>query len=412
MTNNEYQMLGMSQYMLREFRERCNQHEQEATETDTKIEYPHYNNEILGYSIFNNHACSPQNAEELIAIGVPENYRHWRFFFKPEPEQLPHLNQLSLMKQQKEQLEQSVRTTTAPLMLLAGVAIASFILLLLRGHQALSWVTLMIGLSLWFFSSEKTRALHEKQAEHNKETWQLAEQHNSLLSQLEGLPSPASLTELSERYRSAVGRLLRDALLEVLRPHEIGNLTDTLHNKLWDGFITESWGYLQVPLKAQEGSEINRILLNPESISLNALQDEAYGRKRLNIYRVQYLHIWILTGQGLLMGRAWFDRVTDNFLYEEHEFYPYAQLTHVRITEQILPEYPALKERFPDNIHRRFFRQSVTTISIGTTLGKTYECALPPASERSTRQTEWLDRYGLDSDMSRLNRRLHEHLYK
>ncbi len=86
----------------------------------------------------------------------------------------------------------------------------------------------------------------------------------------------------------------------------MGNLAQTLKNQRWEGFITESWSYLQVPLPAQENSGINHTLLNADNIPLTAMQDDPLERKGHSLFRMQYLHIWILTRKGLLMGSGLF----------------------------------------------------------------------------------------------------------
>ncbi|MBU0655078.1 MAG: hypothetical protein KJ914_08060 [Gammaproteobacteria bacterium] len=412
MTNNDYQMLGMTQYMLREFRDRCNQVEHEAAETEEKIEYTHYADEALGYPIFNNHACSHQTAGELIANGAADAFRRWRFFFTPDPEQLPHSRQLLALNEKLALLKHSFHNHASPLkiiLMLCGIVSALF---MLRWEFGYASIPVLFAFLYWWRNQHNADAARQKLLKHLDETDALDTQKSILISQLASLPPPAEVDELRTRYQAAVELLLRDTLLDQLRPHELGDLANALNSHKWEGFITESWGHLQLPLKVQHDSEISQILLSEENIPLSALESDPQGGKGANLYRIQYLHIWILTEQGLLMGRAWYDRVMDHFLYEEHEFYLYSQLTHIRVTEQVLPEQATLKERLPERLHRRFFRQPLMTISVGTTLGKTYECALPPASERPLRQTGWLDHYGLDSDMTRLNRRLHERLYK
>lgn len=413
MTNNEYQTLGMTQYMLREFRDRCNQREQEASEKEENIEYPHYTDEVVGYPVFNNHACGHQTAGEPVSGNFPEDYyRRWRFFFTPDPAELPHTKQLATLQAQLSALKHNYQNRTSPGMVIWILCGLISLLLLIRDEILLGSIPLMFAAFFWYKRLRDTNLAKQKLAAHSRKTEEIRKQYARLVAQLEKLPDPASLTDMHEHYQNAIEHLLRDTLLDRLRPHEIGDIGSTLQKHQWEGFITESWGYLQIPLKSQESSEIKQLLLSEDNTALSALQDDPQGRRGFTLYRTQYLHIWVLTNQGLLMGRAWYDRVMDYFLYEEHEFYPYTQLTHIRATEQLLPEQATLRNRLPEELHRRFFRQPLMTISVGTTLGKTYECALPPMNERPSRQTEWLDRYGLDADMTRLNRRLHEQLYQ
>ncbi|HRJ52999.1 MAG TPA: hypothetical protein PLE99_09530 [Candidatus Thiothrix moscowensis] len=409
MTNNEYQTLGMSQYMLREFRDRCNLREQAAADAHLKTDYPVLPDQVWSYPIFNNHACGHQAARELLEAESPEECCRWRFFFAPEPGTLPHVNLRATMQGQLATLKSRYRSATSPVnfFLFTGGLLSA---LLLLEHPALAVIPLGAGFWYWLQSHQNIAKAKTQLLAHIHKTVEIAEHQTTLEAQLSEIPEPASQADMQECYQLATGRLLRNTLLHLLRPHEIGELDQTLAKYNWSGFITESWGHLQVPLAANDGSEIQQMLLNPENIPLSALQTDLAGRKGNNIYRLQYLHLWVMTKQGLLMGRALYDRVMDHFLYEEHEFYPYAQLKHIRMTEQALPEQPTLKERLPEHLYRRYFRQSLGILSVGTTEGKTYECALLPANERPLRPATWLDLYGLDTDMTRFARQLHEHL--
>lgn len=413
MTNNEYQTLGMNQHMLREFRAQCNQREQEAADAQKiKIEYPNFGNEVLAYPIFSNHACNDQSAEELLSSGIQEeDCQRWHFFYAPDPNKLPHEPRWEAMNQELAELKSHYRNMTSPRLAVFTEAMLVIIALVMRGHFLLPILPILLLVGYWRYSELGLRQARQDLITHLKQMAALHEQKENIKFQLGSLPPPAEVTHLTQRYQQAVEQLLRNTLLHVLRPHELGNLSDVLQKYRWEGFITESWGYLQLPLKAQENSEISQILLDEGNITLTALQRELHGRKGETLFRVQYLHVWLLTESGLLHGYAYYDRVMDHFLYEQHEFYPYAQLSYSRVTEQPLPEQAILKQRLPDELQRRYFRQPLAILSVGTTAGKNYECAMLPATEHPLRQHEWLDRYGLDADISRLNRRLHERMY-
>jgi hypothetical protein len=413
MTNNEYQTLGMSQHMLREFRVQCNQREQAALDADKQpIAYPSFSQELLTYPIFSNHACNDQNAQELLAEGVQEDdCQRWRFFYTPDPDKLPHESRWELMNQQLATLKHRYRNMTSPRLAVFSGAVLMIIFLVMRGHFLLPALPILLLVWYWHYSGENLRQARLELITHLQQMGELHEQAATIRHQFDSLPPPAEVGHLKQLYHKAVEQLLRNTLLHVLRPHELGNMADVLKKYRWEGFITESWGLLQVPLKSQENSEISQTLLDESNIALSALQRELNGRKGETLFRVQYLHIWLLTESGLLHGYAYYDRVMDYFLHEEHAFYPYAQLAHSRITEQPLPEQASLKQHLPDTLHRRYFRQPLTIFSVGTVAGKNHECALLPATERPLHQTQWLDSYGLDADVSRLNRRLHERMY-
>ena len=73
MNNNEYQTLGMTQHMLREFRAQCNQRqESEQQRQQFQADYPRLGNELLDYPIFTNHTCPQHAAPELLAPEMNE----------------------------------------------------------------------------------------------------------------------------------------------------------------------------------------------------------------------------------------------------------------------------------------------------------------------------------------------------
>lgn len=412
MNNKEYQAMAMSHYMLREFQEQCKQREAAATQADRKLEYQQFHNEVLTYPIFSNHACGNHDAKELLNTGSGEAYcQRWSFFYAPDPWKLPQIAYQQQMDTHLLTLKQRLRNLNSPRLILFSAVFFTIIFLVMRGHFLLPVLPIVALAWYWYVSEIKIQHTQEELREHLDKMHDLETQQENMALQLDSLPPPSGLEQLNRHYQQAVEHLLRHTLLHLLSPHELGNLSQTLKNQRWEGFITESWGHLQIPLAAQENSDTNRILLDEDNIPLSAMQDDPFGRKGHSLYRIQYLHVWILTQRGLLMGWGYFDRVANQFLYEQHEFYPYAQLSHIRLAEQPLPEMALLKERLPENLYQRYFQKPVTILSVGTSAGKTYECATLPISERPFRQTEWKDRYGLDTDMQRLNRCLHQRLY-
>lgn len=413
MANNDYQTLMMTYSMLRDFQQQCKQQEAESSAENKQPKYQRFQDEVLEYPIFSNHACGNLDAKELLAAGTEESYlRRWRFFYAPEPEKMPQNDYQQEMEGQLLALEQRQRALNSPRLILFAATFVLIIFLVMRGHFLLPVLPIGALAWYWYVSELKARQVQAQLRQHYAEVNGLLAQRDSMAQRLGSLPPPADLEHFAQHYREAVERLLRNTLLHVLAPDELGNLSHSLRNQRWEGFMTESWGYLQLPLPAQANTDSNRMLLDESHIMLSALQDDPLGRKGFSVFRLQYLHLWILTQRGLLMGRAYYDRVANRFLHEEHEFYPYPQLVHIHLAEHPLPEMEQLKQRLPEYLYQRYFQQPVTVLSVGTRDGKVHECASLPISERPFRQKVWKESYGLDSDMQRLNRCLHERLYR
>lgn len=408
MNNNEYQTLGMTQHMLREFRAQCNQRqESEQQRQQFQADYPRLGNELLDYPIFTNHTCPQHAATELLAPEMNEAHcQRWRFFFTPDPHQLPHESHALALNQQLAMLKHQYRTATSPRLAALFAAVLTIILLVMRGHFLLPLAPIGALAWYWLRSERQSRQARQDLIQHLEQMKTLHQQQETLQHQLASLPPTATLEHMQQCYQQAIAQLFRRTLQRVLRPHELDDLHKVLSKRHWQGFITESWGHLQLPLHGKADKQIHTLLLDSANNGLMAMQNAAHGRKGDNIFRVQYLHLWVLTERGLLLGCGYYDRVTDQFLQEQYEFYPYAQLTQVRLSEQTLPELPALKAALPDNVHRHYFHAPVTVLSVTTASGKTHECSILPTSPRH----EWRDSYGLDTDIHRLNRHLHERI--
>lgn len=408
MDNNEYQTLGMSQHMLREFRAQCNQRQADAQQRQhTPPDYPRYADELLQYPIFTNHTCPNHTATELLKGVQEEQCQRWRFFFTPDPKQLPHESQWLAMNQQLAMLKHQYRTATSPRLAALAAAVLSIILLVMRGHFLLPAIPILMLSGYWYHSGRHLRQARHRLIGHLETMQRLSAQVEQFQHQLDSLPPPATPEHLQQRYQTAVETLFRNTLSHVLRPHEIGDLSRVLGKQRWQGFITESWGHLQLPLNLPENAQISPLLLDEANTGLAAMQNAAHGRKGDNIFRVQYLNLCILTQRGLLLGFAYYDRVMDEFLYEQHLFHPYQHITEVSFTEQTLPNHATLKQWLPDNVYRHYFHAPVTVLSIHTQTGKHHTCAALPTSPRPL----WRDLYGLDNDTGRLSRHLRERVY-
>lgn len=406
MNNNEYQTLGMAQHMLREFRTQCNQRQEtDQQHPQFQVVPPHLSNELLEYPIFTNHTCAKQTATELLAPEITEShYQRWLFFFTPDAHQLPHESHILSLNQQLVMHKHQYRSATSPRLAVLLVAVLITIMLVMRGHFFLSSIPIGLLIGYWLHSERQLRHIRQNLIQQLQQIKTLKQQQKLLQQQLTHLPAPATLKNMQQHYRQAIEQLFRCTLQQVLPPHELDTLDNVLEKHHWQGFIAESWGHLQLPLHSKAEKPIYSLLLDSANHSLIAMQNVAHGRKGDNIFRVQYLHVWVMTERGLLLGCGYYDRVMDQFLHEQYEFYPYTQLTQVRLSEQTLPELPVLKTALPDNVHRHYFHAAVTVLSVTTMNGKIHECALLPTSPRP----EWRDNYQLDTDIHRLNRCLHE----
>lgn len=413
MKNNEFQTLGMTQHMLREFRAQCNHRAAEALKAQQiQLDYPQFAQELLTYPLFTNPACGNQTGEEFFNPNAQEEHcRRWLHFFTPDANQLPQEAQWQAMEQQLALLKHRYRSATSPRLAAFTAAMLTLILLLMRGHFLLATAPIAAVIGYWMRTEQQAKQARQDLLAHLAEMDKLHTQKENLLHQFASLPPPAEQTDFHQRYQQAKTRLLQNTLLHLLRPHQLGDLNKVLKQQQWVGFINESWGYLQIPLKAQRNSKIARLLLDEQQPTLMALQTEHHERSSETLFRVQYVHLWLLTPSGLLLGYAYYDRVTDQFLYEQHEFHPYSQLTHIRTTEQPLPEHSVLKERLPETLYRRYFRQPLSVLSIGTNAGKLYECALTSAAEDLAATQRWNAAHGLDSDVSHLSRQLHQRVH-
>jgi hypothetical protein len=405
MTNNEYQMLGMTFHMLREFQGQRNQQaELLAREREPEPVYPSFSDELFTYPIFTNPGSEDQTAPELLADKLSEEQcQRWRLFFAPQVDKLPHAAYWEAMNQQLAELKHRYRTITSPRLAMLGAVTLIIMGLVAKGHFLLPALPILALGIYWYHSEGRLRKARHTLIRHVQEMEKLYTQRENLQNQLDSLPPAASMADMQACYTQAVTRLLQNTLAQLLPPRDIQQPAELLHNRKWQAFLAEGWGYQQLPLHTS--ANLTRLLLegNP---ALLALHSDSRGKNTL--FRVQYLHVWVLTERGILSGEAYYDRVTDTFLREQHELVPYTDLRRVYLTEQSLPEYAALRELLPDSLHKRYFRQPLGILTLETASGKTHTCALPPLNP--VRQgTGWADSIGLQTDMGELARQLREH---
>lgn len=407
MTNNEYQMLGMTYHMLREFREQRNQQaEQLEREREALSVYPALSDELFDYPIFANPVGQDQAAPELLADKLSEEQcQRWRFFLAPDPDKLPHPAHWEKLNQALAELKYRYRTATSPRLVLLGATTLAIMVLVAKGYFLLPSIPILILATYWYLSEGNLRTARHALIRHLQEMEKLYAQRESLQNQLDSLPPPASMADMQGSYAQAVSRLLRNTLAQILHPRDIQQSAALLQTRNWRGFLAESWGYQQLPLHHSSAS-LNRLLLEGNQ-ALLSLHSDSRGKNTL--FRVQYLHVWVLAERGILSGEAYYDRVTDTFLREQHELIPYTDLRRVYLTEQSLPEYPPLKELLPDNLHKRHFRQPLGVLTMETASGKTHTCALPPLNH-VRQDSGWAEGMGLQGDMGELARQLRERI--
>lgn len=407
MTNNEYTMLGMTHHMLRELRaHRLQQAELLALEREPPPVYPTLDNEVLSYPLFTNPGCTDLPATELLSDSMTEEQcRRWRFFYTPDPDKLPHESHWERLNQQLAELKHRYRTATAPRLVALVISIFAIMLLVARGHFMLPIIPITALAAYWFHSETQLRKARQALIVHLQEMEKLYTQRETIQHQLDSLPPPADVDDMQTCYTHAVDKLLQNTLAQLLPFQAVQNPADALHKHYWQGFITESWAYQQLPLHTT--GNLTQVLLDEKNRAMLALHPDSRGRHSL--FRLQYLHVWVLTERGVLSGEAYYDRVADAFLYEQHELLPYSDIRRIYLVEQALPDYPALKTLLPDSLHKRYLRQPLGVLSMETVSGKVHNCVLP-LHNTPQQSDEWEKSLGVKTDMTELNRQLHSHI--
>lgn len=400
MDNKQYQAFGMSQYMLREFQAQRRATAEAANQEQTGFAYQHFSGDLLDYPIFSNPACSNIEATVLRHKADDLNYcQRWRFFYEPDVQQLPQNDYQQRLEDHTQVLEQRLRSVNSPRLATFAAMFSLVVWLVARGHFVLVAFPIMVLAGYWLLTENKIRQVQAVLQHHYAELEQFLVHREQMAEQLKQLPLPIPLSHFQQGYQRAIEQLLTHTVAQVLAEHEYADINQVLKKQGWQGFIGESWGYLQTqqPVAVQQ------------SPAFTALRDDPL-RKGQPLFRLPYLQVWIATQRGLLLGRAYYDRVADQFLYEQHEFFSYAELRHVALTEQVL-DFPVMQARLPSELYARFFQQPVKCLRISTTNGQALEFVALPHSERPLRHTLWKDLYGLNADLEHLSRCLYEYLY-
>ncbi|MFN3786262.1 MAG: hypothetical protein ACK4RS_05420, partial [Thiothrix sp.] len=325
MDNEQYQAVGMSQYMLREFQAQRRAHAEAATRSQTVFSYQHFSHDLLSYPIFTNPACGSIETIELQHNADDAHYcQRWHFFYEPNIAQLPQNDYQQRLEEHTWVLEQRLRILNSPRLAAFAAMFVLMLWLIARGHFMLVVVPIVVLAGYWLVTGNKIRQAQAELKHHYAELANFLVHRKRMAEQLSQLVRPAPLSHFQQRYQHAIEQLLAHTVAQVLAEREYTNIAQMLKKQGWRGFIGESWSYLQTHQAVGE----------PLPIALAAFRDDPL-RQRQTLFRLSYLQVWIVTQHGLLLGKAHYDRVADQFLYEQHEFFSYAELRHVAIDEQV-----------------------------------------------------------------------------
>lgn len=370
--------------------------------------YQAYNNEVLTYPVFSNHACQDHDARELLGSTVSDDYcRRWLYFHTPDTRKLPHETYVQELKQQEAGLQQQMVALNAPRLALFSVALVFIVILAARGHFL--WTLLPIAITL-VYALHSEPALRQKRQQllhtmrHGRQT---SLQYRELKEQLDCLPPAATVRQLGLLYQQAIAYLLRQTLSSLLPPAALADLPASLQRRHWQAFALESWGLLQAPLLGKTGA--GQWLLDGHNRMAWAFQPPL--GKQPALYRLTYLQVWVLTERGVAIGSGYYDRVADQFGYARHEFLPYGHIRGFHLREGLLPEVPTIRQNLPDTLYQQQFRHPVQILVLETEHGKTYRCAAPLARDMRHSQVYTLETVGLNTDLQQFKRLLHEKIY-
>jgi hypothetical protein len=406
MNNNDNDNMARGHYVFLDFLAERKRKEQQDQETDPA--YETYNDEVLTYPVFSNHACHDHDARELLGKPIADDYcRRWLHFHTPDTQKLPHAAYAHVLVEQKADMCKQLASLNAPRLAVFSAAIFFIVILTARGHFMLPLLPIALTACFWLYTESSLRHKRQQLVQHTEHLQDLSLQYQELNEQLECLPPAAPATQFAQLYQRAIGQLLHKTLSSLLHPHELDDLPAALRQRQWPAFALESWGILQAPLKATP--KINEWLLAEENRLSLAFQPAA--GKQAALYRITYLQLWILTERGLAMGSGYYDRVADQYIHTRHEFLPYTDLVSFHLSEEILPESPELKQCMPETVYHQHFRKPVQVLTLETNRGKTYAYAAALAHEMRHSQTASLETVGLNPDLQQFKRLLHEKLY-
>lgn len=407
MNNNDNDNMARSHYVFLDFQAERKLKEQHDKERVPR--YETYNDEILTYPVFSNHACHDHDARELLGRSIADDYcRRWLHFHTPDTHKLPHAAYAHTLTTQKAEMCKQLAAQNAPRLAVFSAVLFLIIMLTARGHFTLTFLTFTLTGWYWLHTEPGLRKKRQQLVQHTHRLQDVSLQYKELNEQLDCLPPATPTTQFAQLYQQAIGKLLHKTLVSLLQPHELEHLPDALRQHQWQAFALESWGLLQTPLKVTP--KMDEWLLADENRLSMAFQPAA--GKQAAMYRITYLQIWVVTERGLVMGSGYYDRVANQFIYMQHEFLPYTDLVSFHLSEELLPELPELKQCMPETVYHQHFRKPVQVLTMGTSRGKTYACATAPAHETRQSQKAIMESVGLNTDMQQFKRLLHEKLYR
>lgn len=411
MNDSAYHQRVLVQHALREYTEFRQRAEKTATNDTSSLIYQQYDDNLLSYPIFYNGACKQHaTAKTLQDKALQDDYcRRWLYFHTPDVAQLPHIPYAAQLMEEAQKLGQQLRTQQAPRLALFSLVFVLVIFLSARGHFGLTLLPITLLTAFWLYTDKGIQKKQLEMQRHKQALLDLREQYWQLQDQLASLPTVVEYTHFTHCYKLAVKRLLRQALGSLLHPQELSNIRENLNKRQWRLFGLESWGVLQLPL--QQDTELHQWFFTNENHMISALQPVTSTQPH-TLYRLTYLQLWVLTEHGVLMSSGFYERVADQILHLQQEFIPYTQIAAFEIAETLLPEHEPLKTSLPETIHQHYFQQPITVLSLQTKRGICWQCAALPKSHTQTHsESGVLADFGIATDLTALERLLHERLY-
>ena len=411
MNDSTYHQRVLVQHALREYTECRQRAKKNDNNENRKNIYHKYDDNLLSYPIFYNSACKQHTtAETLQDKPLQDDYcRRWLYFHSPDVTKLPHIPYAAQLMEEVQNLGQQLRRQQAPRLALFSLVFVLVIFLSARGHFALTLLPITLLTAFWLYTDKGIQKKHHEMQYHKQALLNLREQYWQLQDQLANLPTVVEYAHFTHCYKLAIKRLLRQALGSLLQPQELSNIRDNLNKRQWRLFGLESWGVLQLPL--QQATELHQWFFTKENHMISAFQP-ATSIQNNTLYRLTYLQLWVLTEHGVLMSSGFYERVANQILHLQQEFIPYTQIAAFEITETLLPEHEPLKTCLPETIHQQYFQQPITVFNLQTKRGVCWQCAALPKPHTQTHpQNSVLADFGIATDLTTLERLLHERLY-
>ena len=406
MHNNDYNNMVMTYAVLHDYGDQQNTLAR-IKDSETIPHYVVHDHEVLTYAIFANPACQPQEARELLATPLSEDFcRRWLFFYRADSSKLPHVPYVATLLEQQIGLQHDLARLNAPRLAAFSGSWLIMIVLLARGHF---WLVVgTIASLLWYWLNTEPGLRHKRQQLqlHAQQLDAIGEQYQQLHAQLDYLPPAASFAQLQTIYQQAAVSLWQETVANVVREYELQEVRTVLEHRHWPAFVVDSWGWLQIPFEPD--STLSQYLCDPSHQALAALQPATEDQSTL--FRLTYLQIMVLTDHRLLLGRGYYDRVQDKFIAKHFEAIPYQRLLDLQISQDLLPEHACVQNSLPTTLYQAYFRQPVQIITLNSQEYKPWICAKLTSDKALNHQQHPLETVGLKTDLAQLRRLLTEKL--